>query len=122
MRELLVYADARVHQIIPEEATWVRLETIDILVVSLPCPLETETETIVASVMTTVLCGLHRHHEGVVYGDEIGVATGMMGGDEADHDRSGGSEAQLHRDGSSRMIYHFRIEIQAKSRTFRCSL
>jgi hypothetical protein len=117
MRELLVYADARVHQITLEEAMWVSLETIDILVVSLPCPLETE--KIVASVMTTVLCGLHRHHEGVVYGDEIGVATGTMGGDGADHDRSGGSEAQLHHDGSLKTIYRFRIEIQAKSRTFR---
>lgn len=117
MREVLVYAGARVHQITPEEAMWVRLETIDMLVVSLPCPLEIE--TIVASGMTTVLCGLHRHHGGVVYEDEIGVVTGTMGGDEADHDHCGGSEAQLHPDESSRMIYRFRIEIQAKSRTFR---
>lgn len=117
MRKLLVHAGGRVRQTTPGEASWLRLETIDMLEVSLPCP--PETEIIVASGMTTVLCGLLRHHGGVAHVDEIGVATDTMGGDEADRGRCGGLEAQLHHDGNSRMICRFRIELQAKSQTFR---
>jgi hypothetical protein len=117
MRKLLVHAGARVRQITPGEAWWVRLGTIDMLEASLPYP--PETGIIVASGTITVLCGLRRHHVGVVYADEIGVATGTMGGDEADRGPYGGSEAQLHHDGNSRMICRFRIELQAKFQTFR---